>query len=102
MTFPIAIRDSRLGATFAVRVHPGAARTAINGTLGDALKISLSAPPSDGRANQELVEFFADLFHVPRSAVQILAGARTRHKAICIAGRSASELEFALRAHFTV
>lgn len=102
MTFPIAIRDSALGASFGVRVHPRAGRTGIHGTLGDALKLALSAPPTDGRANEELIEFFSDLFRVSRSAVQIVAGARTRNKVICIAGRSASELELALRAHFTV
>jgi uncharacterized protein len=102
MTFPIVIRDSALGASFAVRVHPHAGRTAIDGSLGEALKLGLSAPPSDGRANEELIAFFSDLFHVSRSAVQILTGARTRSKVIRIAGRSASELELALRAHFTV
>ncbi len=94
--------DHPLGATFLVRVHPRAARTAITGTLGDALKLSLSAPPVDGRANVALGEFFAEVFSVPRGAIQILAGERSRNKVIRIAGRTAAELQQMLRVHFTV
>ena len=94
--------DHPLGATFPVRVHPRAARTAITGTLGDALKLSLSAPPVDGRANVALGEFFAEVFSVPRGAIQILAGERSRNKVIRIAGRTAAELQQMLRVHFTV
>jgi len=46
-------------------VQPRAARTAINGTLGEALKISLSAPPVDGRANAAVVDFFSEILSVP-------------------------------------
>jgi uncharacterized protein (TIGR00251 family) len=98
----ISITDHPLGATFPVRVHPRASRTAITGTVGDALKLTLSAPPVDGRANVALGEFFAEVFSVPRSAVQVLAGERSRNKVIRIAGRSASELEQMLRKHFSV
>ena len=98
----ISITDNPLGATFTVRVHPRAARTAITGTVGDALKLTLSPPPVDGRANVALGEFFAEVFSVPRSAVQVLAGERSRNKVIRIAGRTAGELEQMLRVHFSV
>lgn len=98
----IPINDHPLGATFAVRVHPHAAQTAITGTMGDALKLSLSAPPLEGRANVALAEFFSEIFSVPRGAVQVVAGIRSRNKVIRIAGRSAAEVEQMLRAHFTV
>jgi uncharacterized protein len=98
----IAIHDHPLGATFPVRVQPRAARTAITGTVGDALKMTLSAPPLDGRANVALVDFFAEVFSVPRSGVQVVTGGRSRNKVIRIAGRSASELQQMLRAHFSV
>jgi uncharacterized protein len=78
------------------------ARTAITGTVGDALKISLLAPPLDGRANVALGEFFADVFSVPRSAVQVVTGERSRNKVIRIAGRTAAELQQMLRTHFIV
>jgi uncharacterized protein len=98
----IPINDHPLGATFAVRVHPSAARTAITGTLGDALKLTLSAPPLDGRANAALAEFLAEVFSVPRAAVQVVTGDRSRNKVIRITGRSAAELQERLREHFTV
>ncbi len=98
----ISIKEHPLGATFAVRVHPRAARTAITGTVGDALKLTLSAPPVDDRANVALGEFFAEIFSVPRGAVQVLAGERSRNKVIRIAGRTAGELQQMLRAHFSV
>jgi uncharacterized protein (TIGR00251 family) len=98
----IPINDHPLGATFAVRVHPSAARTAITGTVGDALKLTLSAPPLEGRANIALVEYFSEIFSVPRGAVQVVTGIRSRNKVIRIAGRSAAELQQMLRGHFTV
>ena len=78
------------------------ARTAITGTVGDALKLTLSAPPLDGRANAALAEFLAEVFSVPRAAVQVVTGDRSRNKVIRITGRSAAELQERLRVHFTV
>ena len=98
----IAINDHPLGATFQVRVQPRSARTAITGTVGEALKLSLLAPPLDGRANVALGEFFAEVFSVPRSAVQVVTGERSRNKVIRIAGRTAAELQQMLRKHFIV
>jgi uncharacterized protein (TIGR00251 family) len=91
-----------LGATFAIRVQARAARTAIAGTVGDALKVSVSAPPLDGRANVAVVEFFSEVLSVPRSAVQVVAGERSRHKIIRIVGCSGAEVQRMLRDHFTV
>jgi uncharacterized protein len=97
----IPIRDHPEGATFAVRVQPRASRTGIAGTHGDALRIALAAPPIDGRANDELLRYFADLFHVSRTAVNILAGENGRNKVIRIAGRSAAEIALALNERLT-
>jgi uncharacterized protein len=98
----IPIHDHPLGATFSVRVQPRASRTAITGTVGDNLKLSLSAPALEGRANVALGEFFSGIFSVPRSSVQVVAGERSRNKVIRVAGRTAAELQQMLRGHFTV
>ena len=58
----IPIQDTSVGASFAVRIHPRAKKSAITGELGDALKLSLTAPASDGRANHACIEFLANLF----------------------------------------
>jgi hypothetical protein len=66
------------------------------------LRVSLSAPPLDGRANLALVEFFSEVLAVPRSAVQVVSGERSRNKLIRIAGCSGSDVQQKLREHFTV
>jgi len=78
--------------TFAVKVHPRAKKNAITGELGDALKISLTAPPIDGKANEACIEFFAKLLKVPRSSVTIASGHTSRSKVIRVAGLSAEEV----------
>jgi hypothetical protein len=84
----IPIQERATGLTFAVKVHPRARKNAITGTMGDALKLALIAPPVEGRANQAVVEFFADLFAIPRSSVTITSGETSRNKVIRIAGVS--------------
>lgn len=88
----IPISDSAHGATFAVKVQPRASRNAIVGELGDALKIALTTPPVEGRANEACIEFLAKLLKVPRSSVTIAAGETSRNKVIRVAGMSAAEL----------
>ena len=88
----LAIHESDDGVSFAVRVHPRAKKNAITGELGDALKVSLTTPPIDGRANEACIEFFAKLLKVPRSSVTIASGQSSRNKVIRVAGLSADAL----------
>jgi uncharacterized protein (TIGR00251 family) len=88
----IPLQVSGSGVTFAVRVHPRAKKNAVTGELGDALKVSLTTPPIDGRANEACIEFFAKLLKVPRSSVTIASGQSSRNKVIRVAGLSADEL----------
>jgi len=88
----IPVHESAAGVTFAVKVHPRAKKNAVTGELGDALKLALTAPPLDGRANEACVEFFANLLDVPRSSVTIASGETSRRKVIRVAGVSAEEI----------
>jgi len=88
----ISIHETASGSTFAVKVHPGASKNAITGELGGALKVSLTAPPVEGQANQACVAFFANLLKVPRASVTIASGQTSRMKMIRIAGMSAEEV----------
>ena len=88
----ISIHDTPAGATFAVKIHPRARKDAITGELEDALKLSLKAPPVDGRANEACIEFLANLLKVPRSSVTIASGQNSPRKVIRVRGVSADEV----------
>ncbi len=87
-----ASKNSPTGITFAVKVHPRAKKNAITGQVGGTLKVALTAPPVDGKANQACIDFFAKLLKVPRSSVTIAAGQTSRNKVIRVAGLSAEEV----------
>ena len=88
----LAISQSGQAVTFAVKIHPRAKKNAITGELGDALKVSLTAPPIDGRANEACIDFFAKLLKLPRSSVTIASGHSSRNKIILVAGLTAQQL----------
>jgi uncharacterized protein (TIGR00251 family) len=79
-------------ARLTVKVHPRARRSALAGRLGDAWKLSLAAPPVDGKANDECVRFFAEFASVPRSQVRIVMGLTSRLKVVEIEGVTEAEL----------
>ncbi len=88
----IPIKESAGAVTFPVKVHPRAKKNAITGEIGDALKLSLTTPPVEGRANEACIEFFAKLLKVPRSSVTIASGQSSRNKVIRVAGLSADQV----------
>ena len=87
-----AVRDTPHGAAIFVKVHPRARKNAITGQLDGVLKVTLTAPPVDGKANQACIEFFAEALRVPRSAVTITSGQSSRRKTVQIAGLSAKDV----------
>ena len=76
-----------------VKVHPRARRSALAGRIGDAWKLSLAAPPVDGKANDECVRFLAEFAGVPRSRVRIVTGLTSRVKVVEIEGVPQEDLE---------
>ncbi len=86
------VSDSPQGAVLNLRIIPRAAKNAIQGLHGEALKIRLCAPPVDGAANAALIEFLADYFKLPRSQVQLLSGATGRNKRVLLVGRDAASV----------
>ena len=84
--------------TISVRVHPKARRERISGLIGNALKLDLTAPPVEGRANEACIHFFADFLKVPRSSVTIAAGANSRNKLIRVSGVRAEYVELTIAA----
>jgi uncharacterized protein (TIGR00251 family) len=80
-------------ARLTVKVHPRARRSALAGRIGDAWKLSLAAPPVDGKANDECVRFLAEFARVPRSRVRIVMGLTSRLKVVEIEGVPQEDLE---------
>ena len=67
-----------------VQVQPRASREAVAGVIGDHLKIRLTAPPLEGRANSDLIVLLAKLFGVSKNRVTLLRGATSRRKQLRI------------------
>ncbi len=88
----VTLHETAAGISFAVRVQPRAKRNAIIGEVGGALKLAVTAPPIDGRANQACIEFFVNLLDLPRSAVSILSGENNRTKVLRVSGISPETL----------
>ena len=65
-------------------VIPRSSRSSIGPVANGRLQVHLHAPPSEGRANKELIQLIAKAFGVPKSAVTIASGAQTRKKTLCI------------------
>lgn len=80
------ITPTASGVTIDVRVIPRAAKSGVAGTRDGALLVRLNAPPVEGAANSELVEVIAEALGVPRRAVTIVAGERSRMKRVAISG----------------
>ena len=89
----IKIQPSGDGVTFSVKVHPRARRERISGVLGDVLKLEITAPPLEGKANDACIDFFSDFLKVPRSSVTIAAGLSSRNKVLRISGISPAAVE---------
>jgi uncharacterized protein len=70
--------------TLTLHVQPGAKRSEIVGLHGNALKIKLAAPPVEGRANEALLKFIAELFDVPLRNVELKQGEQSRRKVVVI------------------
>ena len=87
--------DAGVVLVLTLHVQPGAKRTEVAGTHGDALKMRLAAPPVDGKANAELLRFLAGAFGVPRHAVTLVRGEMSRQKTVRIeAPRRRPDLEW--------
>lgn len=80
------------GATLAVRAQPGARKNAVLGEQAGALKVAVTAPPEDGRANAALVEVLRNWLGLKRSQIELVGGATSRNKVFLVRGLTAQEL----------
>lgn len=74
------------GVRIAVRLAPKAARDRVGGPHGDALKVAVTAPPVEGKANARLIRLLAKRLGVPKGAVRIVSGELARDKVVAVDG----------------
>lgn len=81
-----------------LRVQPRAARDGFAGVMGDRLRLRITSPPVDGKANDAVRRFLADAFGVPLGRVELVAGAGSRDKLVRIVSPSKMPDEIAAMA----
>ena len=98
----IAITDHADGCILPVRAQPGARRAGVQGEQAEALKVAVTAPAQEGRANEALIAFLAQTLSLPKSSIHLLSGQSSRSKIVQIKGLTAAEAERLLQPdHFT-
>lgn len=76
------------GIRVTVKVEPRSSKRAVSGVMGDVIKVKLTAPPVDGAANEQLVEFLSETFRVKKSSIRIVKGISSKNKVVEITGIS--------------
>ncbi len=89
---PSYIKETKDGIILEVLVAPRAKRTAFVGFHGGVPKVSLAAPPIEGRANDELVLLMKDLFFLPRRDIELIRGDTSRCKLVLLRGMAAQKV----------
>lgn len=81
----LKVQEYAHGAVFEIWLQPRSSQRAIIGVHNGALKIKLTSPPVEGRANKECLQFLASILCVSPSEIKILAGKSSRRKTIFVA-----------------
>jgi hypothetical protein len=93
----IRITEANEGCILPVRAQPGARQTRIVGEHAGALKVAVTAPPNQGKANQALAAALAEALQLKRSQVELVSGHSRRDKRFFLRGLTQAELEARLR-----
>ncbi len=88
----VAVSLHAEGAALAVRVQPKAKRNAVLGEHAGALRVSVTAPPEDGRANEAVLALLREHLKLQRSQLALLSGQTNRNKVILIRGVTPQQL----------
>jgi hypothetical protein len=94
----IPIKETAGNVVFLIQVLPRSSQCKLVGFQGDFLKIKITAPPVDGRANEECIRFLADILGIKKDQVHILGGLKAKKKTIAIQGLTKKDVEAVLSA----
>lgn len=75
-----------------LKVAPEAARNAITGWMGDTLKLSVTAAPEKGKANEAVIDLLAKALDVPRSSIAVVRGQTSQQKLVAVQGFDDAQL----------
>jgi uncharacterized protein (TIGR00251 family) len=94
------LHDGKTGAALAVRVTPRASRNEIVDILNDGtIKIHLTAPPVEGKANEALLKYLSKILNTPLNRLEVVAGASGRDKLISVIGMDSDTLHKKILSH---
>ncbi len=88
MSTPAFLRAQSNGVLLSIKLQPRASANEVGETLGNELKIKVTAPPVDAAANEALVRLLADTLDCSRNQIELLRGHTSRHKVVRIVGVS--------------
>jgi len=91
--FLIDIQERKNGVSFPIQVLPRSSRCALAGVQEGAVRLKLTAPPIDGRANEECLEFLAERLGIKKGQLEIIRGHQSRKKVVQIDGLTRENLE---------
>jgi uncharacterized protein (TIGR00251 family) len=89
----LPVRETEKGLVIQVRVLPRSSRCEVVGIQDGALKIKITSPPLEGKANDECVRFLADQLRIKKSQIEIVSGHRARKKTVAISDLKKADLE---------
>jgi len=89
----LPIKETKDGVIFNIKVVPRSSRSELTGIQEDALKLKITAPPVEGKANEECIKFLADKLGVKKSRVAIIAGHKSKRKTIIVSGLKSKDIE---------
>ncbi len=94
------LHDGKTSAAITVRVTPRTAKNEIHDILDDGtVKIRLTAPPVEGKANKELIKFLSSVLDIPPSSIEILAGQTSHDKLVSILNLRSEEVQLRILKH---
>jgi uncharacterized protein (TIGR00251 family) len=94
----IAITEHAEGCVLPVRAQPGARKARVLGEQAGSLKVAVTAPPEDGRANKALTELLRECLQLKRSQLELMSGETSRNKRFLVRGVKRAKLEELIRA----
>jgi hypothetical protein len=95
---PMTIRETAHGLTFPIRVQPRSSRCECAGIEDGTVKLKITAPPVEGRANEECILLLAETLKLKRRQISIAGGLKSRNKVVAVTGLSAPALRERLAA----